>query len=244
MPPPASTFDMDDRTTLSILPIPRMATAVSRDLYAAIRAERGNPRIVRKLSADPVSSDLSCRLYDASLMGDDIPYAAGCASGQLVEFASHWGLDDWPQYVQSMVLDYMMPIRAPEQGFAIFAQEFEAAYRHGALPPPGVPVLHPFANGACTLDVVHRFLEQVLQQEMSWFAPMERSPRIRARSSTRIVDGQESINCPLTDPTEFVTSGKSRFSEKGQVSKASLSRFHSMSLLGAVRKCLRSVMRR
>ena len=51
--------------------------------------------------------------YDASLMGDDQPYLLDSAKGRLVELPSHWGLDDWPQYVQSMDLDYMMPIRAP-----------------------------------------------------------------------------------------------------------------------------------
>lgn len=109
--------------------------------------------------------------YDASLMGDDIPYLLECDAGRLVELPSHWGLDDWPQYVQSMDLDYMMPIRAPEQGFAAFAQEFEAAYRHGAL---WVPVVHPFATGRLARwEVVHRFLEQVLLRGDVWFAPME-----------------------------------------------------------------------
>jgi hypothetical protein len=109
--------------------------------------------------------------YDASLMGDDIPYLLECDAGRLVELPSHWGLDDWPQYVQSMDLDYMMPIRAPEQGFAAFAQEFETAYRHGAL---WVPVVHPFATGRLARwEVVHRFLEQVLTRGDVWFAPME-----------------------------------------------------------------------
>ena len=54
--------------------------------------------------------------YDASLMGDDQPYLLETAGGRLVELPSHWGLDDWPQYVQSIDLDYMMPIRAPGAG--------------------------------------------------------------------------------------------------------------------------------
>jgi len=109
--------------------------------------------------------------YDASLMGDDIPYMLDCEAGRLVELPSHWGLDDWPQYVQSMDLDYMMPIRSPEQGFAIFAQEFEAAYRNGGL---WIPVVHPFATGRLARwEVVHRFLEGVLDRGDVWFAPME-----------------------------------------------------------------------
>ena len=67
--------------------------------------------------------------YDASLMADDVPYVIEAAHGSLIELPSHWGLDDWPQYVQSMDLDYMMPIRSPEAGWAPFVQEFEAAYR-------------------------------------------------------------------------------------------------------------------
>lgn len=109
--------------------------------------------------------------YDASLMGDDIPYLIDAAGGSLVEIPSHWGLDDWPQYVQSMDLDYMMPIRAPEAGWTPFAQEFEAAYRHGGL---WVPVVHPFATGRLARwEVVTRFLEQVLARGDVWFAPME-----------------------------------------------------------------------
>lgn len=109
--------------------------------------------------------------YDASLMGDDQPYLLDCAAGRLVELPSHWGLDDWPQYVQSMDLDYMMPIRAPGDGFRAFAEEFEAAYAHGGL---WVPVVHPFATGRLARwQVVHRFLAAALERGGVWFAPME-----------------------------------------------------------------------
>lgn len=119
-----------------------------------------------------------------------------CDAGRLVELPSHWGLDDWAQYVQSMDLDYMMPIRAPEQGFAAFAQEFEAAYRHGA---PWVPVVHPFATGRfARWEVVHRFLEQVLKRGDVWFAPME---EIAAHVRTVVDKGRGrrgSTGCPTT----------------------------------------------
>ena len=109
--------------------------------------------------------------YDASLMGDDVPYFLDTAAGSLVEIPSHWGLDDWPQYVQSMDLDYMMPIRAPRTGFEPFKQEFEAAYRHGGL---WVPVVHPFATGRLARwEVVNEFLTEVLSRGDVWFAPME-----------------------------------------------------------------------
>ncbi len=109
--------------------------------------------------------------YDASLMGDDVPYMIEAAGGSLVEIPSHWGLDDWPQWVQSMDLDYMMPIRAPEAGWQPFMQEFESAYRHGGL---WVPVVHPFATGRLSRwEVVAGFLEAVLARGDVWFAPME-----------------------------------------------------------------------
>lgn len=109
--------------------------------------------------------------YDASLMGDDVPYLITTPKGRLVELPSHWGLDDWPQFVQSMDLDYMMPIRAPEAGFEIFRQEFQAAYNYGGL---WVPVVHPFATGRLSRwHVVATFLEQVLEKRDVWFAPME-----------------------------------------------------------------------
>ena len=82
--------------------------------------------------------------YDASLMGDDIPYYRGFNKGWLVELPTHWGLDGWPQFVQSIDLDYMMPICAPQQEFETFYQEFESAYCNGGL---WISVVHPFATG-------------------------------------------------------------------------------------------------
>jgi peptidoglycan/xylan/chitin deacetylase (PgdA/CDA1 family) len=109
--------------------------------------------------------------YDASLMGDDQPYLLQTGDKTLVELPSHWGLDDWPQYVQSMDLDYMMPVRAPQAGWEPFRQEFEAAYTYGGL---WVPVVHPFATGRLARwHEVHKFLEEVLNRGDVWFAPME-----------------------------------------------------------------------
>ncbi|MGI9412834.1 MAG: polysaccharide deacetylase family protein [Hyphomicrobiales bacterium] len=110
-------------------------------------------------------------VYDSSLMGDDIPYLLEADNGSLVELPSHWGMDDWPQFVQSFDLEYMMPVRAARTGFEIFKQEFEVAYAYGGL---WVPVIHPFASGRLSRwHVFAEFLEEVLECGDVWFAPME-----------------------------------------------------------------------
>lgn len=114
-------------------------------------------------------------VYDSSLMGDDVPYFLDCAKGSLIELPTHWGLDDWPQSVHSIDLDYTMPIRAPREGFETFRQEFEAAYRHGGL---WVPVMHPFASGRLARwEVISGFLREILDRGDVWLAPMEEIAR-------------------------------------------------------------------
>ena len=109
--------------------------------------------------------------YDVSLMGDDVPYFLETEAGKLVEVPSHWGLDDWPQFVQSIDLDYMMPIRAPSAGIRPFAEELEAARRHGGI---WVPVVHPFATGRLARwEQMAGLLEEAVASGDVWFAPME-----------------------------------------------------------------------
>jgi len=111
--------------------------------------------------------------YDASLMGDDVPYLieSRTSGERIVEMPSHWGLDDWPQWVQSFDLDYMMPIRSPRTGFRIYEEEFEAARRYGGL---WIPVIHPFATGRLARwHVFAEFLERAVASGEVWFAPME-----------------------------------------------------------------------
>ena len=137
--------------------------------------------------------------YDASLMGDDQPYLLEAGGGRLVELPSHWGLDDWPQYVQSIDLDYMMPIRAPEQGFEAFRQEFEAAYAFGGL---WVPVVHPFATGRLARwRVWHGFLETVVgaRRRLVRADGGDRGPCGR-RWSLPAATPPASIDCPTTNP--------------------------------------------
>ena len=110
-------------------------------------------------------------LYDASLMGDDIPYVLKTDKGELIELPSHWGMDDWPQFVQSMDLDYMMPIKAASRGIEVFRDEFEAQYEYGGL---WVGVWHPFATGRLARwRKVVELIEYMQSKGDVWFARME-----------------------------------------------------------------------
>jgi peptidoglycan/xylan/chitin deacetylase (PgdA/CDA1 family) len=110
-------------------------------------------------------------LYDASLMGDDIPYVLKTDKGELIELPSHWGMDDWPQFVQSMDLDYMMPIKAASRGIEVFRDEFEALYEYGGL---WVGVWHPFATGRLARwRKVVELIEYMQSKGDVWFARME-----------------------------------------------------------------------
>ncbi|HEY0124371.1 MAG TPA: hypothetical protein VGC14_21930 [Rhizobium sp.] len=127
-------------------------------------------------------------------MGDDIPYILNAPNGTLVEIPSHCGIDDWPQFVQSMNLNYMMPIRAPLQGFEVFRQEFETAYRYGGL---WVPVVHPFVSGRLSRwTVFASFLEEVLSRGDVWFAPVEDIARHVRAVSTNNPGAVRSVNVP------------------------------------------------
>jgi peptidoglycan/xylan/chitin deacetylase (PgdA/CDA1 family) len=109
--------------------------------------------------------------YDASLMGDDIPYLIRSKRGDLVELPSHWGLDDWPPYVHMSDISYQMPIRAPAEAVAGFREEFDAAWDHGGL---WVAVWHPFVSGRLArLRAVAQLIEYMMSRGKVWFATME-----------------------------------------------------------------------
>jgi peptidoglycan/xylan/chitin deacetylase (PgdA/CDA1 family) len=110
-------------------------------------------------------------IYDASLMGDDVPYVLKTDKGELIELPSHWGLDDWPQFVQSMDLDYMMPIKSASLGIDVFRDEFDAQYEFGGL---WVSVWHPFATGRLARwRKVVELIEYMKSKGDVWFARME-----------------------------------------------------------------------
>jgi hypothetical protein len=72
-------------------------------------------------------------IYDASLMGDDIPYVFQTDKGQVIELLSQWTMDDRPHYTHLPYMLYMMPIKSPDEAINVFMSEFEATRRHRGL---------------------------------------------------------------------------------------------------------------
>jgi len=108
--------------------------------------------------------------YDASLMGDDVPYLLQSASGELLELPSHWGMDDWPPFMHSVELDFQMPIQSPATAWESGWQEFEAMWEYGGL---WVPVWHPFLSGRLARwRTTHEMIGRMMQRGRVWFAPM------------------------------------------------------------------------
>ncbi len=110
-------------------------------------------------------------LYDSSLMGDDIPYLLKTGAGDLVELPTHWGVDDWPPYVHSLELDYVMQVMSPTRAMEGFLEEFEAAYEAGAL---WIGVWHPFVSGRLSRwRQVEKLIEDMIGRGDVWIAPLE-----------------------------------------------------------------------
>lgn len=109
--------------------------------------------------------------YDASLMGDDVPYILKTDKGQLIELPSYWGMDDWPQFVHSIDLNYTMPLQSPSRGMDVFREEFDSMYKHGGL---WVTVWHPFASGRLARwEKVIELIDYMNSKGDVWFARME-----------------------------------------------------------------------
>jgi len=108
--------------------------------------------------------------YDASLMGDDVPYLLETARGQLLELPSHWGMDDWPPFMHSIDLGFQMPIQSPAQAWENWWDEFEAMWEFGGL---WVPVWHPFLSGRLARwRYTHAMIGRMIDKGGVWFAPM------------------------------------------------------------------------
>ncbi len=110
-------------------------------------------------------------LYDASLMGDDIPYVLRSKGKSIIELPSQWAMDDWPHYTHSPDMHYMMPIKSPDEAMNVFMSEFEAMYAYQGL---WVTVWHPFVSGRLArCDRVGKMIEEMLSRGNVWFATME-----------------------------------------------------------------------
>ncbi len=108
--------------------------------------------------------------YDASLMGDDVPYVLRSGERELLELPSHWGMDDWPQYVHAPEFQYKMPIRAPSEAIKVYWDEFEAMWQHGGML---VAVWHPFVSGRLArAQAIVSLIERMLEKGAVWFASM------------------------------------------------------------------------
>ncbi len=108
--------------------------------------------------------------YDASLMGDDVPYLIEAGGGRLVELPADIAMDDWVQYVSMKEFGYAMPIRAPMRAMEVFEAELDAARRHGGL---WITVWHPFVSGRLArAEAIVDLLERVVARGDVWLAPM------------------------------------------------------------------------
>jgi len=110
-------------------------------------------------------------IYDASLMGHDIPYLLKHPKGSLIELPSQRALDDWTYFVMSRDYNWMLPIATPEHAFSIYRAEFDAAWRHGGL---WVAVWHPFATGRLSrCEAMDQLIDHMKGKGGVWFATME-----------------------------------------------------------------------
>jgi peptidoglycan/xylan/chitin deacetylase (PgdA/CDA1 family) len=123
-------------------------------------------------------------VYDASLMGSDIPYVLRTKVGDVIELPTHWAMDDWPHYTHAPDMHYSMPIKSPDEAMNVFLSEFEAMWQHRGM---WITVWHPFVSGRLARCArIEKMLEEVMQRGDVWFAPME---DIAQYVKSRIADG-------------------------------------------------------
>jgi peptidoglycan-N-acetylglucosamine deacetylase len=137
------------------------------------RRPRGNRSPLYNFSIN--TADLLVKegfLYDASLMGDDVPYILHAAGGEIVELPSSWALDDWPPYVHSMDLNYMFQIMSPDRAMEVFMAEFEAMRTAGG--GLWIGVWHPFVSGRLSRWLrIEKMIEYMQGTGEVWFARLE-----------------------------------------------------------------------
>ena len=108
--------------------------------------------------------------YDSSLMGDDVPYVLRSSAGDLLELPVDWASDDWPQYVQSLEFEYLMPINSPDRAMDVFRAEFDAAWEHRGL---WIATWHPFVSGRPARAMrILSLLDYMLDKGDVWIASL------------------------------------------------------------------------
>ena len=109
-------------------------------------------------------------VYDSSLMGDDLPYVLETKKGDLIEMPIDWTMDDWPQYVNVGDMDFMMPIKAPDDAMKVFLAEFDAAWEASGM---WIANWHPFVSGRPSrLRQFARAIEYIQTKGSVWFATL------------------------------------------------------------------------
>ena len=109
--------------------------------------------------------------YDASLMGDDVPYLLEGEGGRLVELPSHYALDDWPHFMSSHDFDYFASIKAPGRAMEVYRAEFDAMWECGGL---WIAVWHPFLSGRLARCLaVAELIEYMHGKGQVWFARLD-----------------------------------------------------------------------
>lgn len=107
-------------------------------------------------------------LYDASLMGDDVPYVLRGKGGEVIELPSHWAMDDYPHFAHVPDYDYMMPPKTGADAMAVFREEFDAMWEHRGL---WVTIWHPFNSGRLARCIeVEKLIEHMKSKGDVWFA--------------------------------------------------------------------------
>ena len=136
-------------------------------------------------------------LYDASLMGDDVPCVLTTPKGEVICLPSHWGMDDWPHYMHSLDFHYTMTIKSPDEAMRVFDSEFEAMYENGGML---ITVWHPFVSGQARPHAPRRRVDRGAAEEGRRLVRDDggdREPRARSASTTAR-GSPGSSGCPTT----------------------------------------------
>jgi peptidoglycan-N-acetylglucosamine deacetylase len=139
--------------------------------------------------------------YDASLMGDDVPYLLRTPRGDIVELPSDYANDDWTQYAHLPDLDYIQQVRAPARAAEVFSAEIEAAYENGGL---WISVWHPNVSGRLArVREVIAVIDRLRDRADVWLAPLcdiaEHIRRCGAEGTylPRVVDVELAATSPI-----------------------------------------------